>query len=146
MIITDFGLSESSDNSITSTIHEGWEYSDPQYLQNPRKYKWDKYSDIYSLGVLFWELSSGIPPFIALKADHIIKGNRENPIEGTPVDFKNLYCAAWDGYPDNRPDIKKICKKLDNLQLDLFCKELFEKKYFWTRIRIFLFCKHERNR
>ncbi|CAG8853853.1 40921_t:CDS:2, partial [Gigaspora margarita] len=77
----------SSDNSITSTIYKGWEYSDPQYL--------------YS--------------------------NREIPIEGTPVDFKNLYCAAWDGNPDSRPNIKEICKKLDNMQLDLFCKELFKK-------------------
>ncbi|KAF0459335.1 kinase-like protein [Gigaspora margarita] len=130
MIITDFGLSESSessDNSITSTIHERWEYSDPQYLQNPHEYKWDKYSDIYSLGVLFWELSSGISPFKALNAVHVIKGNRENPIEGTPDDFKNLYCAAWKDELNSRPDIKEICKKLDNMQLDLFCKELFKK-------------------
>ncbi|RIB28356.1 hypothetical protein C2G38_2028600 [Gigaspora rosea] len=127
MIITDFSLSDSSNNSIASIIYEEWEYSDPQYLQSPHEYKWDKYSDIYSLGVLFWELSSGVPPFRALNAVHVIKGNREIPIEGTLVDFKNLYCAAWDGNPDSRPDIKKVCKKLDNMQLDLFCKELFEK-------------------
>ncbi|RIB28352.1 kinase-like domain-containing protein [Gigaspora rosea] len=130
MIITDFGLSESSDNSIASTIYEKWEYSDPQYLQSPREYKWDKYSDIYSLGVLFWELSSGVPPFRALNAVHVIKGNRENPIEGTPDNFKNLYCAAWKDKLDSRPDIKEICKKLDNIQLDLFCKEMFEKNTF----------------
>ncbi|RIB29291.1 kinase-like domain-containing protein [Gigaspora rosea] len=127
MIITDFGFSESS-----ITI----EYSDPHCFLSPHEYKWDKHSDIYSLGVLFWELSSGVPPFRAFKnsparmARHLIKGNRETPIEGTPVDFKNLYCAAWGDNLDSRPDIQKICKKLDNMQIDLSCKELFEKNSF----------------
>ncbi|RIB05398.1 kinase-like domain-containing protein [Gigaspora rosea] len=127
MIITDFGFSESS-----STI----EYCDPHYFLSPHEYKWDKHSDIYSLGVLFWELSSGVPPFRAFKnsparmTKHLIEGNRETPIEGTPVDFKNLYCAAWGDNPDSRPDIQKICKKLDNMQIDLSCKELFEKNSF----------------
>ncbi|CAG8830073.1 10023_t:CDS:2, partial [Gigaspora margarita] len=46
-------------------------------------------------------VSSGVPPFRAFKntlarmTKHLIKGNLETPIEGTPVDFKNLYCTAW---------------------------------------------------
>ncbi|CAG8465393.1 3542_t:CDS:10 [Cetraspora pellucida] len=32
---------------------------------------------------------------------YVIKGNREIPIEGTPIDFKNLYCAAWSIDPDS---------------------------------------------
>ncbi|CAG8722569.1 19545_t:CDS:2, partial [Gigaspora margarita] len=93
MIISYFGLSDSSNNSIASTIYERWEYSDPQYLQSPR---------------------DGVPPFRALKAIDVIRA----PIEGTPIDFKNLYDAAWDGNPDSRPDIREICKKLDNVQLE----------------------------
>ncbi|RIB03930.1 kinase-like domain-containing protein, partial [Gigaspora rosea] len=70
MIITDFGLSKSlynSSKSVTSKVYGIWEYADPQYLKSPFTYKRNKFSDIYSLGVLFWELSSGVPPFRALK-------------------------------------------------------------------------------
>ncbi|KAF0561748.1 kinase-like protein [Gigaspora margarita] len=99
---------------------------------NPRTYEWNKHSDIYSLGVLFWELSSGLPPFRALKKRHVINGSREIPIEGTPVDFRNLYCDAWNGKPDSRPDIEKICKKLKNMQLELFCKNFSNFKYSFS--------------
>ncbi|KAF0528702.1 kinase-like protein [Gigaspora margarita] len=135
MIITDFGLLESFDNStksVTSRVHKKWEYFDPQYLQSPLTYKLDKRSDIYSLGVLFWELSSGLPPFRSLKAHHVISGDREISIEGTPTDFKNLYCAAWNGNPDNRPDIKKICEELKEIPLKLFCKDFPNFKYSFS--------------
>ncbi|CAG8669245.1 11946_t:CDS:2, partial [Ambispora leptoticha] len=123
MIITDFGLSKLLDNSTKSITGGTCAYSDPQYLQSPFMYRRNKPSDIYSLGVLFWELSSGIPPFKALKdlmevTLHVIKGNRETPTEGTPIDFKNLYCAAWSVEPDSRPDIKEICNKLDHMRLE----------------------------
>ncbi|KAF0508855.1 kinase-like protein [Gigaspora margarita] len=65
------------------------------------KSEWQKkFLAISSLGVLLWEFSSGVPPFRDSKdlieiTFHVIKGNRETPIEGTPNDFKNLYCAAW---------------------------------------------------
>ncbi|RIB29288.1 kinase-like domain-containing protein [Gigaspora rosea] len=129
MIITDFGLSKSLNNSsksVTSKVYGIWEYADPQYLKSPFTYKRNKFSDIYSLGVLFWELSSGVPPFRALKTVHIIKGDREIPIEGTPIDFKNLYEAAWNGEPNSRSDIKEICKKLELMQLEPVYKDLFK--------------------
>ncbi|CAG8848008.1 1814_t:CDS:1, partial [Gigaspora margarita] len=44
--------------------------------------------------------------------------NRETPINGTPVDFKNLYDVAWGGIPDSRPDIRDICQKLGNIRLE----------------------------
>ncbi|KAF0535455.1 kinase-like protein [Gigaspora margarita] len=94
------------------------------YLPNSCEYKWDKHSDIYSLGVLFWELSSGVALYKAFKnkltriSMHLIRGNRETPIIRTPVDFKILYDTAWDGDPDNRPDIRKICKKLNDIRLE----------------------------
>ena len=55
-------------------------------------------SDVYSIGVLFWQLSSGRRPFydentpydISLAAD-IKNGKREDIIENTPVEYSNLY-------------------------------------------------------
>ncbi|CAG8443800.1 145_t:CDS:2 [Acaulospora morrowiae] len=97
-------------------------YSDPEYLKNQTVYKRSKPSDIYSLGVLFWEISSGIPPFKDMQPYEIplktIKGERETPVDGTPVDYKELYCNAWHHDPEQRQKIEDICLKLDNIQLE----------------------------
>ncbi|KAF0553674.1 kinase-like protein [Gigaspora margarita] len=65
-LISDFGLSTQLDdsNSISNSDLKGiLAYIDSQcFLQFGKTIKPDKKSDIYSLGVLFWELSSGKPP------------------------------------------------------------------------------------
>ncbi|CAG8494307.1 35751_t:CDS:2 [Gigaspora margarita] len=43
------------------------QHIDPQHLQNLETYKLNKSSDIYSIGVLLWEISSGVIPFIPFK-------------------------------------------------------------------------------
>ena len=56
-------------------------------------------SDIYSIGVLFWQLSSGCRPFYhdddvpydASLTMEIMEGKRENAVEGTPAEYINLY-------------------------------------------------------
>jgi serine/threonine protein kinase len=61
----------------------------------------DKKSDVYSVGVLLWEISSGKKPFesydsiqdqIALTL-RILCGKRETPIVGTPDDYVNIYTS-----------------------------------------------------
>ncbi|RIB07274.1 kinase-like domain-containing protein [Gigaspora rosea] len=66
-LISDFGLSKKLRDSI-STLSSGTKgmpaYIEPEcLLQNVKKIKLDKKTDFYSLGALFWELTSGIPPF-----------------------------------------------------------------------------------
>ncbi|KAF0508852.1 kinase-like protein [Gigaspora margarita] len=125
MIITDFGLSKSlydSTESISSGAYGRCEYCDPNYLQEPLKYKWDEKSDIYSIGALFWELSSGVLPFKDFKnsptkiSNRLLKSQREHSVEGTPIDSQNIYAAAWDGNPYNRPDIYEIRDKLNQIR------------------------------
>lgn len=127
MVITDFGLSKSLDDgteSISSGVFGRPAYCDPNYLLEPFKYKWNKHFDVYSIGFIFWELSSGVSPFKQYEnspttiTNHLRRGQRERPIEGTPIDFQNLYAAAWDGSPNKRPNIEEICNKLDQIQLE----------------------------
>ena len=93
------------------------EYVEPQCLMNP-KYKKDKRSDIYNLGVLFWEISSGNPPFSNydhdLLAIQITNDLRENPIEGTPSWYQQLYQKCWDNNPENRPDIDQVYNQFNS--------------------------------
>ncbi|CAI2193688.1 20121_t:CDS:2, partial [Funneliformis geosporum] len=62
--ITDFGISKIENNStIVIGTFGKIAYMEPQILKN-LKFQYIKPSDIYSLGVLMWEISSGHPPFI----------------------------------------------------------------------------------
>jgi hypothetical protein len=61
------------------------------YIMNPK-------SDVYSIGVLFWQLSSGRRPFYTENEQYdvslaieIRNGKREDVIESTPVEYSNLY-------------------------------------------------------
>jgi len=62
-------------------------------------YKINEKSDVYSVGVLLWELTSNQPPFSNIDAFYqnitlmidIFQGVREEPIPNTPDKYVNLY-------------------------------------------------------
>ena len=70
-------------------------YIDPKGLNN-QKYKLNKKSDVYSIGVLLWRISSGCEPFKDFDYDlslmlFILNGKREEMIDGTHVEYYKLY-------------------------------------------------------
>ncbi|CAB4408549.1 unnamed protein product [Rhizophagus irregularis] len=124
--ITDFGCSRSlqqEKDSYTLTKPRGNRgiipYVDPKILNNVKGYDLNEKSDIYSLGVIFWELTSCSSPFnyetsndnafIILK---ILGGEREKPIPNTNDKFIALYEKCWRQEPDERPDIHKVNSEL----------------------------------
>ncbi|KAF0501380.1 kinase-like protein [Gigaspora margarita] len=124
IIISDFGLSKlmTSDSSNSNTLTDGMpSFMDPQCLKNP-KYKHTTKSDIYSYGVILWEISSGHKPFPTLKriqiAIKIYNGEREQPIKDTPPEYVELYKRCWDDKPDNRPKIEEILEFLSHTHLN----------------------------
>ncbi|RGB27768.1 kinase-like domain-containing protein [Rhizophagus diaphanus] len=101
LLIADLGLSKKLAEATTHTKHNDLgvvAYIEPQCFKNIR-YKKDKKSDIYSL-------------------DHIKDGNRENPIEGTPPKYQELYQNCWDSKPESRPDIEKVHEILSQLSIN----------------------------
>ncbi|RIB28082.1 hypothetical protein C2G38_2137494 [Gigaspora rosea] len=129
-MIIDFSSSMSLENQSKPTLkiaEENVAYVDPKFF-NPtlKDIKYDKSSDIYSLGVIFWEISSGRPPFSdqpELKDTKNLKTlltlkNRENPINLTPVDYKELYCDSWNPDPKKRPSIEDVIRRLNEIEFE----------------------------
>ena len=106
--MADFGLSKRIEvaTESKSKIFGVVPYVDPksfdQKRKNNNKYRLNEKSDIYSVGVLLWEISSGLPPFYndgeSYDIDLILKisqGLRETPIPNTPEDYVKLYTGKY---------------------------------------------------
>ena len=104
--MADFGLSKkiTEASNYSKDVFGILPYVDPKSLNNicntkdrNRSYVINTKSDIYSIGVLFWQLSSGRRPFTeneqydASLVMEIKNGKREVIIEDTPVKYSNLY-------------------------------------------------------
>ena len=79
-------------------------------------------SDIYSIGILMWEISSGQLPFMELEhnynlAMNIINGIRPKIVPGTPLEYKNLMKECWDADPLKRPNILTLWNKINDINL-----------------------------
>ena len=89
--ISDLGFCGPADKSSTS-IYGNLPYIAPEVI-NGKEYTFK--SDIYSIAMLMWEISSGQPPFINHGHDHnlalnIINGIRPKIVPGTPLENESL--------------------------------------------------------
>jgi len=88
--LTDFCLSKRIEEVSESVIR----HIEPKKLVE-QKYKLNEMSDVYSVGVLLWEISSGHTPYEELGFYNLIvkipQGFREEPIPDTPTDYVSLY-------------------------------------------------------
>ncbi|KAF0556954.1 kinase-like protein [Gigaspora margarita] len=118
------------------------QYTDPQYFKNPKNYKLNKSSDIYSIGVILWEISSGIAPFESELSSElnllsaIIHGKRESAIPGTPKNYVNIYTECWKYQPNLRPTIQHVFKKIINIHYNYeeIITESKDKEYNLTSL------------
>jgi len=83
-------------------------------------------SDIYSVGMLMWEISSSQPPFAVFDHDYdlavkIMYGMRPRIVPGTPLEYEKLMKQCWDADPSKRPNIRTLkndINKINNLYLN----------------------------
>jgi hypothetical protein len=109
--IGDLGLSQAVNNkSSNNDIYGVIPYIAPEIFIGS---DFTKEADIYSLGMIMWELTTGCKPFDNVKHDHIliykiINGERPKITEDTPECYANLMKSCWDSDPKKRPSIKDI--------------------------------------
>ena len=76
------------------------QYSINNQDKNYKNYNLNEKSDVYSAGVIMWQISSGRRPFYPENVEYdlslilaIQKGEREKIIDGTPIEYSNLYTS-----------------------------------------------------
>jgi len=95
-------------------------YLDPQHLKNPKEFSRDKMvADIYSLGVLLWEISSQKLPFEDYSDEPcrlcyliVYENLRENPVPNTPQSYEDLYKECWEFDRGSRPSTENVWNRL----------------------------------
>jgi serine/threonine protein kinase len=116
-LIGDLGLSWTvNDIPQDSQIYGVIPYIATEILKGA---KFSKASDIYSMGMIMWELTTGCKPFSNVKHDieliyKIIDGERPDITDDTPEDFANLIKKCWNPDPKKRLSAIKICEILNS--------------------------------
>ncbi|CAG8510052.1 37001_t:CDS:2 [Gigaspora margarita] len=109
------------DSDAMSTISFGGEvaaFMDPEPLNN-REIEFTAASNIYSLGVIMWTISSGRQPFEDITNQSVLVSRiindsiREKPVIDTPEAYLDLYQKCWDIDSKKRPTIDGVCEQLE---------------------------------
>ncbi|KAF9346867.1 hypothetical protein BGX26_001630 [Mortierella sp. AD094] len=121
-MICDFGLSRSSTKEqtadIAATIGVASFLAPERFPQKRPVYT--AACDIYSLGVIFWHISSGRIPFgnrlrEPMLLRELMDGLREEIVPGTPREFRDLIVKCWDVKPSKRLKIDVVIAILQTL-------------------------------
>ncbi|GES78424.1 kinase-like domain-containing protein [Rhizophagus clarus] len=127
--VSDLGLCGPADKPLNS-IYGNLPYIAPEVISGKRT---SFASDIYSIGMLMWEISSGQPPFINFENDYelalrIINGMRPKIVPGTPLEYKKLMVQCWDADPTIRPDIFTLYDEMHEINRLNYQNELNRHK------------------
>jgi len=116
--IGDFGLSRFKSDNESMTGHTGsYRWMAPEVVRNE---KYDEKVDVYSFGVILWEMMSTDVPFSNLTdmqaAMNTSNGMRPVVPNSIPEPVKQLIKDCWLQEPHLRPSFTEILARLKNIQ------------------------------
>lgn len=115
--ICDFGLSRIKSSAPMTGLIGTTLWMAPEVLLSTPFY--DEKVDVYSFGILLWELVTGLPPYnneVSTELTRqIVEQNRRPPIPpDTPTPLKKLIESCWEGLPSKRPSFHQIVADLSD--------------------------------
>eukprot|EP00002_Diphylleia_rotans_P031358 TRINITY_DN6510_c0_g2_i2.p1 TRINITY_DN6510_c0_g2~~TRINITY_DN6510_c0_g2_i2.p1 ORF type:complete len:833 (-),score=142.85 TRINITY_DN6510_c0_g2_i2:598-3096(-) len=118
--IADFGMSKLLGNSSCSEEETNYITCVPMYAAPEvlRSQTYSRQSDVFSLGMIMWELLTRDEPFSGRSEDVcklIIQGERPPIPRSTQKQYGNLISKCWNQDPSKRPIMHDIVQKLQNM-------------------------------
>ncbi|KAK5643062.1 hypothetical protein RI129_006907 [Pyrocoelia pectoralis] len=115
--ITDFGLAREVYKTTRMSQAGTYAWMAPEVIKNST---FSKASDVWSYGVLLWELLTGETPYKGIDTLAVAYGVAVNkltlPIPSTcPQPWRDLMEACWESDPHRRPTFEEILDALDNI-------------------------------
>lgn len=88
-ILTDFGIAKNMNNEANQLTQAGSTVGTPKYMspEQARGQRLDGRSDLYSLGVMLYEMLTGLPPYQAQEAVTLAIKHCQAPIPSLPKDL-----------------------------------------------------------
>jgi serine/threonine protein kinase len=144
--ITDLGLCGPVDDESSKKIYGIVSYIAPELLRGKNNTKNTKETDVYSVGMLMWEIFSGHPPFDDRAHDHylifdICEGLRPPTLPKMPVDYVEMMQKCWDTDPSKRPTIRQLLDFSNNKLKELYETERTNNNNTSLINRLFKFSK-----
>ncbi|RIA96637.1 kinase-like domain-containing protein [Glomus cerebriforme] len=115
-------------------------YINPISFDTKNSYRSDKKSDVYSIGVLLWQISSGRRPF----HDESYNANLKLIIDGTPVEYSKLY-TEYKKYERVGSNLNQLKSNDDNDCLKNFINKNQIKCYEYSDFKNISSIKRRRN-
>lgn len=116
--LSDFGLAKMSAADIKTAAKRSQAYSwfAPEiYKEQPITVK----ADIYSFGVILWELFTGKTPFVGKTENEIMNlicnGKHEKITSDIPDEYAILIKQCWAADPQQRPDALTLARAIDDI-------------------------------
>ena len=113
-------------------------YIAPEVL---RGYRYTKAADVYSFGIIMWEMTAGVPAYnnvphdLNLSLDIVCKGLRPKIVEGTDPEYLELMKQCWNSDPGKRPTAEELVeyfkkwKRLYSIRLIYIKEYQYQVKY-----------------
>jgi serine/threonine protein kinase len=121
--ITDLGLCGPVDEKSSNKVYGIASYVAPEVLRGKKN---TKESDIYSVGMLMWEIFAGHPPFDDRAHNHRLvfdicaEGLRPPILPEMPDDYVQMMQRCWDVDPSKRPTSSELFGFAHNKRNEIF--------------------------
>ncbi|XP_049851949.1 dual specificity protein kinase shkC-like [Schistocerca gregaria] len=137
--ISDFGLSlDLRRNQVCHDFRGNLKYSPPEILRarydkSMPVYQYTEKTDVYSFGLIFWEMISYKQLFANMQGkdeftNMVLMGERPRLLHHWPESVKDLLTCCWNESASRRPLFPQILKRLEVIYIDLMCPDPLGKR------------------